>query len=102
LVTFFALAAGVALVIRRPLADRLVIVASAVPVALLANVVRITVTGVLHQTAGSRVADLVFHDLAGWLMMPFALAVLAAELWCLSRLLVAQRPRRPLSVPVAR
>jgi exosortase len=47
LLTFFALAVACALVIRRPALDRVVIVLSAVPVALLSNVVRITTTGVL-------------------------------------------------------
>jgi exosortase len=80
LMIFFALSAAVATVVRRPLYEKALIVASAIPVALVANITRITVTGVLHKTVGSRVADLVFHDLAGWLMMPLALALLWAEM----------------------
>jgi exosortase len=99
LLTFFALSTGVALVIRRPLLDRILIVASAVPIALIVNIARITVTGVLHQTVGSRLANLVFHDLAGWLMMPMALGLLWAELGLLAHLLVEPDPAaapRPL------
>ena len=88
LMVFLALATAVAVLVRRPLLDRVVVLLSAVPVALVANVTRITATGVMHQTVGSKWADLVFHDLAGWLMMPFALGVLAAELWLLSVVLV--------------
>ena len=88
LLIFFALATGLALMIQRPPLDRILIILSAVPVALIANVVRITVTGVFHETVGSRVADLFFHDLAGWLMIPLALCLLWGELWLLSRLLV--------------
>jgi exosortase len=89
LVTFFALAAAVALLVRRPWPDKLLIVASAVPIAVASNVARITVTAVLFETAHDRAAHLVFHDLAGWLMMPVALAMLGAELAVLDRLLVA-------------
>lgn len=88
LVIFFALATAAAAVVRRPWYERAGLVASAVPIALVANVTRITVTGVLHQTAGSEVADRVFHDLAGWLMMPLALALLWVELQVFARLLV--------------
>ncbi|HLJ10424.1 MAG TPA: exosortase/archaeosortase family protein [Planctomycetaceae bacterium] len=100
LMIFFALATAVAMLSQRAPWERLVIVLSAVPIALIANVTRITVTGILHATAGSEIADLVFHDLAGWLMMPFGLALLGAELWLLSRLFIVEQeiPLAPLTV----
>jgi exosortase/archaeosortase family protein len=88
LVIFFALATAAAVVVRRPWYERAALVASAVPIALVANVARITVTGVLHQTAGRETADRVFHDLAGWLMMPLALGLLWSELHLFARLIV--------------
>jgi exosortase len=84
LLIFFALSAAVATVIRRAAWERLLIVASAVPIALVSNITRITVTGVLHQVAGRELADRVFHDLAGWLMIPLALGLLWLELRLLS------------------
>lgn len=93
---FIALSTAVAILVKRPLIDRLVIVASAIPVALVANITRITTTGLMHVWAGHELADLVFHDLAGWLMMPFALAILWLELWLLRRLFVEEAPRRPM------
>lgn len=92
LFTFFALATGVVLLIRRPWLDQILIVASAIPIALIVTVARITVTGVLHETVGSRLANLVFHDLAGWLMMPMAVGLLWLELGLLARLLVEPAP----------
>lgn len=80
LLIFFALSTAVALVVRRPLGERVLIVVSALPVALLSNVTRIVVTGVLHKVAGPKLADLVFHNLAGWLMMPLALGMLWLEM----------------------
>jgi exosortase len=97
LLTFFALATGVVLVTKRRALDNALIVLSALPIALVANMVRITATGVLNVTAGKEVGDLVFHDLAGWLMMPLALGMLWAELWLLSRLLI----ERPAPAPEA-
>jgi exosortase len=97
LVIFFALSTGVALVIRRALWEKLVLVFSAVPIALAVNVVRITVTGILHETVGSEWANAVFHDLAGWLMMPLALAALGLELHLLNRLFLEPVGGRALS-----
>jgi exosortase len=99
LVVFFALSTAVAMLISKPLWERLFVAASAVPIALLVNVIRITATGVLHETAGKEVADAVFHDLAGWLMMPVALGLLALELKILKHLLIepdtCATPRAP-------
>jgi exosortase len=80
LVTFLALSTAVALASARRPAVRVLIVASAVPIALAANVARIVATGVLLETSGNRAAHVFFHDLAGWFMMPFALVLLAVEL----------------------
>jgi exosortase len=93
LLTFFALAAAFALVVRRPAIDKVVLVASAIPIALLANVIRITVTGALYDLVGSQAAKVFFHDLAGWFMMLLALGMLWLEVWVLSRLLL--EPKAP-------
>lgn len=94
---FFALATGVAILMDRPLLDKLVVVASAVPIALLVNIVRITVTGVLRETVGERISSVVYHDLAGFLMIPLALLLLGLELWFLARafVVVEEGGRRP-------
>jgi exosortase len=92
LVIFFALTTAVALVTRRPLWEKVLMVASAVPIALLSNLIRITATGILHETVGSEIANAVFHDLAGWLMMPLALGMLWVEFTLLSRLLIDAGP----------
>jgi exosortase len=98
LVTFFALATALALITRAPLPDRIVLVVSAIPIALIANVARITATAVAHTTLGPEAGNAVMHDLAGWLMMPLALALMWLELWLLDRLFPTplDRPLAPL------
>jgi exosortase len=91
LITFIALSTAAALVVRRPLVDRLVLVISSIPVALLANVARITLTGILHQTVGGQAPSTFYHDLAGWMMMPMALVLYWAEIAILSRLRIETR-----------
>jgi exosortase len=86
LMTFFALATAVGVLSDRPRADRLVLVASAIPIALLANIARITATAVAHETLGAAAGRAIMHDLAGWLMMPLALGLLWLELRFLDRL----------------
>jgi len=97
LMIFFALTTAVALVSQRPLWERILIVVSAVPIALTTNVIRIAVTGCLYSLNYSKLAELVFHDLAGWLMMPFALVLLWFEFWILSKIVITEDDN-PVSV----
>jgi exosortase len=76
LLTFVALSTATALLVKRPWFDRALILASAVPVAVFANVIRIALTGVLYNEGGKELGDRVFHDFAGWMMLPIALVVL--------------------------
>jgi exosortase len=88
LVTFFALSVGVAFLARRSWPEKVLLVATAAPIAVVANVVRITVTGLLFEANRGDLARAVFHDLAGWLMMPIGLTLLLAELYVMSRAVV--------------
>ena len=75
--------------------DCFVLVASSIPVALLANVARIVLAGVLHETSGGHVSSTFYHDLAGWVMMPLALVLYWGEIAILSRLLIEARHEAP-------
>jgi len=89
---FFAVCLAYAFLAKRPWTDRALIIASAVPISLLANVARIVLTGVLHELVSRKWGDVLFHDLAGWFMMPLAVLFLWAEMGLWSRLLVAPPP----------
>jgi len=83
---FLALSVAIVLLVKRTWWENLVILLSAVPIALTVNVARITVTGILYRVASSELAERVFHDWAGYRMMPMALGLLWLELVILSHL----------------
>jgi exosortase len=78
--TFVAVAAAVALLVERPPFDKAVILLSALPIAIVSNVIRITATSLVYVAGWQRLGDLIIHDLAGYLMMPLALAFVWLEL----------------------
>ncbi len=99
LVVFFALSTAVAMLIRKPIWEKLLIAGSAVPIALASNVLRITITGVCYEMFGNHFGGALFHDVAGWLMMPLGLGFLGLELWVLRMLLIERTPE-PTAAPL--
>jgi exosortase len=93
LVTFITFSTAACLVVNKPLSDKLLILLSAIPIALAVNITRIVITGWMYLHVDGELAHRFFHDLAGWFMMPMALALLWVELWVLRRLFVEVRPR---------
>jgi len=69
-----------------PLANwkRIVVLASAVPIALLSNIIRIVATGWFYYYVEGENAKKLAHDWSGYLMMPLALFLVGIELLILS------------------
>ncbi len=90
LTIFTALAVAMALLFtEKTWWERAIIVLSAVPIALAVNVFRITLTGILYNmNVNQELADKIFHDLAGWIMMPLALGLLYLEIYVMGKLFV--------------
>jgi exosortase len=63
---------------------RIVVLASAIPIALLSNIIRIVVTGWCYYYIEGEEAKKLVHDLSGWLMMPLALVLVGLEVLILS------------------
>lgn len=93
---FFAVCVGAAFVMRRPLWERIVAVASAVPIAILANVVRVSVTAGCHRFVSPQWGEQV-HDAAGLFMMPLGLLMLLAEMTLLDKLFIEAEEKGPLA-----
>jgi exosortase len=90
LTIFLALAVAMVFLIERPWWDKFIILLSAIPIALIVNIIRITVTGLLYMWVGqdNEFAKKLGHDWAGFFMMPLALGFLWIELQILERVTV--------------
>jgi exosortase len=102
-VGIFALAFAFVLFSRWSWWQKALVMAAVFPVAIVANVSRIVVTGLLQELASSEAAHKFSHDIAGFVMIPFAAALFWLFLVYLGRLFpeVEELPpamRRRLSV----
>jgi exosortase len=84
-----ACACGAVAISHRPFPDKLILIVSSIPIALLANTTRITLTGLFHGLLDeSGAAGTFSHDLAGWVTLPLSLAALYIESRLLSLLII--------------
>lgn len=81
LVGITALAVAYVLVCPQTWWERLLLLAGVIPAAILANVMRIVVTGLLYQYVSDGAARKFAHDFAGWGMILFAAGLFAGALW---------------------
>lgn len=89
LMTFAAFSVGAVLLNSRTWFERGMVLLGIVPVAMLANILRIVATGITHTIVHDKPTNDWLHDVYGWCMMPLGLGLLALELWILKRLVVA-------------
>ena len=85
---FLALAVAVTMITSRSWWEQAIIILSAIPIALAANVVRIVTTGLLQALVSDHVSHFFHEHLAAFLMMPLALGLLFFELWLLGKLVI--------------
>jgi exosortase len=83
---FLALTTAVAWLVGRPGWYRTVIVLSALPIALSANIARVILTGYIMHFLNPEYASGTFHTIEGLLMMGFGLLILQGECWLLDRI----------------
>ncbi len=88
---FLALTAAVAYWTKRPPWYRVVIVISALPIALSANIARVMLTGYIMHFVNPQFALGTYHTIEGLLMMAFGLLLLQAECWALDRTCQTER-----------
>jgi exosortase len=68
---------------RKTLAERLIIVASAIPIAILVNTFRVALTGVLTHHIGQQAASGWIHQTEGMFTFAIAMVLLLTEAWIL-------------------
>lgn len=81
--SFVLLSVAMAMISRRVVAERLVLLACGIPIALLANLTRITVTAILTIHTSDPTVHERIHDVSGWLMLPLALLLL----WLITKMM---------------
>lgn len=85
---FFVISGLVVLLVKRTWWEKLVILVSSLPIALLCNTVRLAVTAMFFTILKGEYWEQIFHDFGGYAMMPLALAAVVGELWLLAKLTV--------------
>ena len=93
---FFAICVGVSFLLRVPIWKKIILIVSAVPIAIISNVLRIVLTGMLYEWVSADVGNFI-HDYAGWWMMIPAMLMIWGEMALLSALLIETSMEGPLS-----
>jgi exosortase len=83
---FFVISGLVVLLVERKRWEKLVILISSLPIALVCNTIRLAITAVFFTVLQGEYWEKIFHDFGGYAMMPLALAVVVGELWLLTKL----------------
>ncbi|MFA5865563.1 MAG: exosortase/archaeosortase family protein [Phycisphaerae bacterium] len=85
LTAFIVVAYTLAYIIDRPRWQKVVLLISSIPVAIVCNIVRLFITAELFLLVDGKTAERFFHDFAGLTMMPMAILILGFELYLMKR-----------------
>jgi exosortase/archaeosortase family protein len=95
---FLVISALVVMLVNRSWWEKLIILASSLPIALLCNTLRLAITAVFFTVLEGESIQKLFHDFGGYAMMPLALALVVGELWLLGRLFSPQAEVKPVVI----
>jgi exosortase/archaeosortase family protein len=76
----------VVLLVKREWWEKLLVLVSGLPIALLCNTVRLTITAIAFTMLSGEHWEKIFHDFGGYAMMPLALGMVVFELWLLTKI----------------
>jgi exosortase/archaeosortase family protein len=85
---FLALGVAMAYLHYRPMWQRLILLASTVPIAILCNVIRVAISGFIYVLWDPMYAQGIYHDMLGLLMLPLAFGLYGLLAWFMSNLFV--------------
>jgi exosortase/archaeosortase family protein len=77
-------------IVRKSWLETLLLLASAVPIAVLANAGRIVATGLFLPLFTSPSVRHLVHDAAGWSTIPVAAAMFGSVVWYLGKVLIEE------------
>jgi len=90
LMAFLALGVAMAYLHYRPIWQRIVLLASTIPIAIFCNIVRVTVTGFIYVLIHPRYTQGIYHDILGMAMLPLAFGLYGFLAWFMSSLFVEE------------
>jgi exosortase len=90
LMAFLALGVAMAYLHYRPIWQRIVLLASTIPIAIFCNIVRVTVTGFIYILIHPRYAQGIYHDILGMAMLPLAFGLYGFLAWFMSSLFIEE------------
>ncbi len=91
LVSLIALGTTYAFVMMKGTWRRVALIIATVPIAVLTNITRVFITGVLARHYGASVAEGFFHDFAGIVVFVVALLLTALTGWALSQIKIGEK-----------
>jgi exosortase len=86
LMAFLALGVAMAYLHHRPMWQRVVLVVSTVPIAILCNILRVTTTGFIYVLVHPKYTQGIYHDVLGLVMLPLAFGIYGLLAWFMSNL----------------
>jgi exosortase len=90
LMAFLALGVAMAYLHYRPVWQRLVLLASTIPIAVFCNIIRVTVTGFIYILIHPKYAQGIYHDILGMAMLPLAFGLYGFLAWFMASLFVEE------------
>ncbi len=90
LMAFLALGVAMAYLHYRPIWQRIVLLASTIPIAILCNIIRVTSTGFIYVLLHPKYTQGIYHDLLGLAMLPLAFGLYGFLAWFMSALFVEE------------
>jgi len=90
LMAFLALGVAMAYLHYRPIWQRMVLLATTIPIAIFCNIIRVTVTGFIYVLIHPKYTQGIYHDVLGLGMLPLAFGLYGFLAWFMSSLFVEE------------
>jgi len=90
LMAFLALGVAMAYLHHRDIWQRIVLLASTIPIAIFCNIIRVTATGFIYVLIDPAYTQGIYHDILGLAMIPLAFGLYGALAWFMSSLFIEQ------------
>lgn len=98
LMAFVALGVAMAYLHYRPAWQRLILLASTVPIAIFCNIIRVVTTAFIYVLWDPMYAQGVYHDALGILMLPLAFGLYGLLAWFMSNIFVEEKVQQEVVI----